>query len=50
MRSNVSASDLTRKLAAESSWTIIGEYVDNDSASASAVRSRKGWHASERGH
>jgi site-specific DNA recombinase len=37
--------DLTRKLAAESSWTIVGEYVDNDSASASAVRSRKGWHA-----
>ncbi len=37
--------DLTRKLAAEGGWTIMGEYVDNDSASASAVRTRKGWHA-----
>lgn len=37
--------DLTRKLAAEGCWTIMGEYVDNDSASISAVRTRKGWHA-----
>ncbi|SDP27362.1 Site-specific DNA recombinase [Nakamurella panacisegetis] len=37
--------DLTRKLAAEGGWTVMGEYVDNDSASASAVRTRKGWHA-----
>jgi len=37
--------DLTRKLDAEGCWTIMGEYVDNDSASASAARNRKGWHA-----
>ncbi len=37
--------DLTRKLAAEGGWTITGEYVDNDSASASAVRAREGWRA-----
>lgn len=37
--------DLTRKLAAEGGWAIMGEYADNDSASASAVRTRKGWHA-----
>src|SRR6266511_2726139 len=34
--------DLTRKLAAEGCWTVVGEYIDNDSASASAVRTRKG--------
>jgi site-specific DNA recombinase len=37
--------DLTRKLTADGCWTLMGEYVDNDSASASAVRNRKGWHA-----
>lgn len=37
--------DLSRKLAADGGWTVLGEYVDNDSASASAVRTRKGWHA-----
>lgn len=37
--------DLRRKLAADGGWTIIGEFVDNDSASKSAVRTRKGWHA-----
>ncbi|WP_197683338.1 recombinase family protein [Jiangella alkaliphila] len=35
--------DLLRKLAAEGRWTVMGEYIDNDSASKSAVRSRKGW-------
>lgn len=35
--------DLTRKLTAEGSWTIMGEYIDNDSASTSAARTRKGW-------
>ena len=35
--------DLTRKLTAEGSWTIMGEYTDNDSASTSAARTRKGW-------
>ncbi|WP_256278271.1 MULTISPECIES: recombinase family protein [unclassified Brevibacterium] len=35
--------DLTRKLAAEGGWTIMGEYIDNDSASKSAARTRKGW-------
>lgn len=35
--------DLTRKLHAEGGWTIMGEYVDNDSASKSAARTRKGW-------
>ncbi|WP_084692404.1 recombinase family protein [Parafrankia elaeagni] len=37
--------DLTRLLAIQGGWTIMGEYVDNDSASAAAVRTRKGWHA-----
>ena len=37
--------DLTRRLAADGRWTIMGEYVDNDSASASAGRSRRGWRA-----
>ncbi|WP_027140633.1 MULTISPECIES: recombinase family protein [Pseudofrankia] len=37
--------DLTRKLDVAGCWTIIGEYVDNDSGSASAARNRKGWHA-----
>ncbi len=36
--------DLTRKLAADGGWTVLGEYVDNDSASKSAVRTRRGWH------
>lgn len=35
--------DLTRKLTLEGGWTIMGEYIDNDSASASAERTRKGW-------
>lgn len=35
--------DLTRKLAAEGGWTVMGEYIDNDSASSSAVKTRKGW-------
>ena len=35
--------DLTRKLTAEGCWTIMGEYIDNDSASSSAARTRKGW-------
>ncbi|MGO1908147.1 MAG: recombinase family protein [Brevibacterium linens] len=35
--------DLTRKLAAERGWTVMGEYIDNDSASKSAARTRKGW-------
>ncbi|MGJ4077991.1 recombinase family protein [Corynebacterium sp. YSMAA1_1_F7] len=35
--------DLTRKLAAEGGWTVMGEYIDNDSASKSAARTRKGW-------
>jgi len=35
--------DLTRKLSMEGGWTIMGEYIDNDSASASAARTRKGW-------
>lgn len=35
--------DLTRKLAAEGGWTVMGEYIDNDSASKSAVKTRKGW-------
>lgn len=35
--------DLTRKLAAEGGWTVMGEYIDNDSASASAAKNRKGW-------
>jgi len=36
--------DLTRKLAADGGWTVMGEYVDNDSASKTAVRTRRGWH------
>ncbi len=35
--------DLTRKLTLEGGWTVMGEYIDNDSASASALRNRKGW-------
>ena len=35
--------DLLRKLNAEGGWTVLGEYIDNDSASASALRNRKGW-------
>ncbi|WP_246136699.1 recombinase family protein [Leekyejoonella antrihumi] len=35
--------DLQRKLAREGGWTIMGEYVDNDSASVSAARVRRGW-------
>lgn len=37
--------DLKRKLEADGGWTAMGEYVDNDSASASAARTRRGWHA-----
>jgi site-specific DNA recombinase len=37
--------DLTRKLGSDGGWTVMGEYIDNDSASNSAVRTRKGWHA-----
>jgi site-specific DNA recombinase len=36
--------DLTRKLAADGGWTVMGEFVDNDSASKTTVRTRKGWH------
>lgn len=35
--------DLTRMLNAEGGWTVMGEYIDNDSASSSAVKTRKGW-------
>ena len=35
--------DLTRKLAADGHWTVMGEYVDNDSASKTAGRTRRGW-------
>lgn len=35
--------DLMRMLAAEECWTVMGEYIDNDSASKSAVTVRKGW-------
>lgn len=35
--------DLTRKLVREGIWTVMGEYIDNDSASTSAARTRKGW-------
>lgn len=35
--------DLTRQLTGEGCWTIMGEYVDNDSASTSAARIRRGW-------
>lgn len=41
--------DLTRKLDAEGCWTIMGEYVDNDSASKSARRTRRGWHLLNQG-
>ncbi|XPP25641.1 MAG: recombinase family protein [Leucobacter sp.] len=37
--------DLTRKLAAEGGWTVMGEYVDRDSASAYARTERAGWRA-----
>jgi len=37
--------DVTRQLESDGGWTVVGEYVDNDSASASAVRSRTGWQA-----
>lgn len=37
--------DLTRKLAAEGGWTVMGEYVDRDSASAYARTERPGWRA-----
>jgi site-specific DNA recombinase len=36
--------DLSRKLAADGGWTVMGEYVDNDSASKTASKTRKGWH------
>ena len=35
--------DLHRKLLADGGWTVMGEYIDNDSASSSAVRTRKAW-------
>lgn len=35
--------DLCRMLAAEGGWTVMGEYIDRDSASAYAVRERSGW-------
>jgi DNA invertase Pin-like site-specific DNA recombinase len=35
--------DLVRKLASDGGWTVMGEYIDNDSASSSAPRTRKGW-------
>jgi site-specific DNA recombinase len=35
--------DLTRKLAQDGGWTVLGEYIDNDSASSSAAKNRKGW-------
>ncbi|SJN08630.1 Probable phiRv1 integrase [Leucobacter sp. 7(1)] len=35
--------DLTRMLALEGGWTVMGEYIDNDSASSSAQKTRKGW-------
>lgn len=37
--------DLQRLLHGEGLWTIMGEYIDNDSASASAVKTRRGWRA-----
>lgn len=37
--------DLTRKLAVECGWTVMGEYVDRDSASAYARTERAGWRA-----
>jgi site-specific DNA recombinase len=35
--------DLTRMLVVDEGWTVMGEYIDNDSASSSAVKTRKGW-------
>jgi site-specific DNA recombinase len=35
--------DLHRKLLADGGWTVMGEYIDNDSASSSAIRTRKAW-------
>lgn len=35
--------DLCRMLAAEGGWTVMGEYIDRDSASAYAARERSGW-------
>jgi DNA invertase Pin-like site-specific DNA recombinase len=35
--------DLHRKLLADGGWTVMGEYIDNDSASSSALRTRKAW-------
>lgn len=40
--------DLRRKLAADGGWTVTAEYVDNDSASSSAARTRSGWVALNR--
>lgn len=37
--------DLTRMLAAEGGWTVMGEYVDRDSASTYARAERPGWRA-----
>lgn len=37
--------DLHRKLLADGRWKIVGEFVDNDSASVSAIRERAGWKA-----
>lgn len=37
--------DVTRMLAAEGGWTVMGEYVDRDSASAYARSERQGWRA-----
>lgn len=37
--------DLMRKLAVEGGWTVMGEYVDRDSASAYARTERAGWRA-----
>lgn len=37
--------DLARKLAVEGGWTVMGEYVDRDSASAYARKERVGWRA-----
>ena len=37
--------DLVRMLAAEGGWTVMGEYVDRDSASAYARSERPGWRA-----
>ena len=45
--------DLLRKLNAEGGWTVLGEYIDNDSASASALgtaaRSGDSWGVRPRG-